>query len=205
MLAAAELRVELHGHPARSGRLVCSRNQAARPRPILQAQGTPRKPRLHGISEAQRPLMDETPAEGDDTTSVERSVLEGILKADPTGFLIQHPWVNNQLQRVLARWAFKVCTAGGFEMPAFALADDGYLFLHGGKVYSGSDWMPQDRSINFLDTIRGLVVRYPVRMKEDLLPYTKIPTSELRRLLARELDRQGCSERDTLAEVIATT
>ena len=69
--------------------------------------------------------MDETPAEGDETTSVERSVLEGILKADPTGFLIQHPWVNNQLQRVLARWAFKVCTAGGFEMPAFALADDG--------------------------------------------------------------------------------
>ena len=132
---------------------------------------------------------------------MERTVLEGILKADPTGFLIQHPWVNNQLERVLARWAFKVCTAGGFEMPAFALADDGYLFLHGGKVYSGSDWMPQDRSINSLATNRGLVVRYPVRMKEDLLPYTKIPTSELRQLLARELDRQGCSEKDTLAEV----
>ena len=65
--------------------------------------------------------------------------------------------------------------------------------------------MPQDRSINSLDTIRGLVVRYPVRMKEDLLPYTKIPTSELRQLLARELDRQGCFEKDALAEVIATT
>ena len=118
--------------------------------------------------------------------------------------LVQHPWVNNQLERTLARWAFKVCTAGGFEMPAFALADDGYLFLHDGKVYSGSDWMPQDRSINSLATKRGLVVRYPVRMKEDLLPYTKIPTSELRQLLARELDRQGCPETDALADRIAT-
>ncbi len=178
--------------------------QSSKLKELLESRDFTELFRLLGISETQRPLIDETPAEGDDTTSVERSVLEGILKADPTGFLIQHPWVNNQLQRVLARWAFKVCTAGGFEMPAFALADDGYLFLHGGKVYSGSDWMPQDRSINSLDTSRGLVVRYPVRMKEDLLPYTKIPTTELRQLLARELDRQGCFEKDTLAEVIAT-
>jgi hypothetical protein len=93
--------------------------------------------RLLGISETQRPLTDETPAEGDDTTSVERSVLEGILKADPTGFLIQHPWVNNQLQRVLARWAFKVCTAGGFEMPAFIWQTMATCFCT--AAYSGSD------------------------------------------------------------------
>jgi hypothetical protein len=102
-------------------------------------------------------------------------VLEGVLKADPTGFLVQHPWVNNQLERVLSRWAFKVCTAGGFEMPAFALADDGYLTLHEGKVYSGSDWMPQDRSINALATGRGLVVRYPVRMKETFSRIRRSP------------------------------
>ena len=159
---------------------------------------------LLGISETQRPLVDEMPAEGEEATSVERTVLEGVLKADPTGFLVQHPWVNNQLERILARWAFKVCTAGGFEMPAFALADDGYLFLHDQKVYSGSDWMPQDRSINQLETGRGLVVRYPVRMKEDLLPYTKITTSELRQLLDRELERQGCPISDDLANRIAT-
>lgn len=159
---------------------------------------------LLGISETQRPLVDEMPAEEEDATSVERTVLEGVLKADPTGFLVQHPWVNNQLERVLAKWAFKVCTAGGFEMPAFALADDGYLFVHAGKVYSGSDWMPQERSINSLATDRGLVVRYPVRMKEDLLPYTKITTSELRQLLIREFDRQGCPAMDALAERIAT-
>ena len=158
---------------------------------------------LLGISDTQRPLVDEMPAQDEDATSVERTVLEGVLKADPTGFLVQHPWVNNQLERVLAKWAFKVCTAGGFEMPAFALADDGYLFVHGGKVYSGSDWMPQDRSINALATDRGLVVRYPVRMKEDLLPYTKITTSESRQLLMREFERQGCPATEALAERIA--
>jgi hypothetical protein len=158
---------------------------------------------LLGISETQRPLIDDMPAEDEEATSVERTVLEGVLKADPTGFLIQHPWVNNQLERVLARWAFKVCTAGGFEMPAFTLADDGCLFMHAGKVYSGSDWIPQDRSVNSLATDRGLVVRYPVRTKEDLLPYTKITTSELRQLLVREFERQGCPAVDTLAARIA--
>jgi hypothetical protein len=159
---------------------------------------------LLGISETQRPLVDEMPAEDDEATSVERTVLEGVLKADPTGFLIQHPWVNNQLERILARWAFKVCTAGGFEMPAFALADDGYLLLHNGQLYSGSDWMPQDRSINALATNRGLVVRYPVRMKEDLLPYTKIPPAETRQLLANELARQGCQDLEALANRVCS-
>lgn len=159
---------------------------------------------LLGISETQRTLVDDVPAEDDEATSVERTVLEGVLKADPTGFLVQHPWVNNQLERILSRWAFKVCTAGGFEMPAFALADDGYLMQHDGKVYSGSDWMPQDRSINALATARGLVVRYPVRMKEDLLPYTKIPASETRQLLQRELEPQGCPAAEFLSNQIAS-
>jgi len=66
-------------------------------------------------------------------------------------------------------------------------------------VYSGSDWMPQDRSINALATNRGLVVRYPVRMKEDLLPYTKIPPTETRQLLSKELARQGCPDAEALA------
>jgi hypothetical protein len=159
---------------------------------------------LLGISETQRPLTNAKHVEDEDATSLERTVLEAVLKADPTGFLIQHPWVNNQVERLLARWAFKVCTAGGFEMPAFALADDGFLLLHDGQIYSGSDWMPEDRSINSLTTGRGLVVRYPVRMKEDLLPYTKTTASELRQLLADELGRQRCPVAEVLAERIAT-
>jgi hypothetical protein len=177
--------------------------QTARLKDFLETRDFTGLFELLGISETQRPLVDEMPAEEEDATSVERTILEGVLKADPTGFLVQHPWVNNQLERVLAKWAFKVCTAGGFEMPAFALADDGYLFLHDKKVYSGSDWMPQDRSINSLITDRGLVVRYPVRVKEDLLPYTKITTSELRQLLRRDFERLGCPATDALAERIA--
>ncbi|MBK7926010.1 MAG: hypothetical protein IPJ98_00535 [Bryobacterales bacterium] len=159
---------------------------------------------LLGISETQRPLVDEMPAEDEQATSVERSVLEGVLKADPSGYLVQHPWVNTQLERILARWAFKVCTAGGFEMPAFALADDGYLLVHDGTVHSGSDWIPQDRSINALATERGLVVRYPVRMKEDLLPYMKIASAELRQLLAADLANRGCPATDALVSRVAS-
>lgn len=158
---------------------------------------------LLGISEMQRPIVDEAPAEGEEATSVERTVLEAVLKADPTGYMIQHPWIANQLERTLAKWAFKVCTAGGFEMPAFALADDGYLILQNGTVYTGSDWMPQDRSINSLKTERGLVVRYPVRMKADLLPYTKITALELRQLLQSDLARQGLREMDTIVDQVA--
>jgi hypothetical protein len=42
------------------------------------------------------------------------------------GYWARHPFVNSNLQRMLAKWADKLCTAGGFMLPAFALADDGY-------------------------------------------------------------------------------
>ena len=66
-------------------------------------------------------------------TSSEHTVVEAVLKADSTGYWVKHPFVNSHLQRTLARWAFKLCTAGGFTLPAFALADDGYLVLHNGR------------------------------------------------------------------------
>ena len=81
MFAAPELRVELHGHPARSGRLVRSRNQAARPRPILQAQGTPRKPRLHGVVSTSRDLRNSAPADGRDSGRRRRHYFRGTLRS----------------------------------------------------------------------------------------------------------------------------
>jgi hypothetical protein len=90
-------------------------------------------------------------------------VVEAALKADSSGQLVKFPFINNQLQRILCRWAYKLCTAGGFRLPAFALADDGYLALHNGRVYSGSNWMPEGHAITSLGSRRLLEVRYGLR------------------------------------------
>src|SRR5207237_378664 len=78
-----------------------------------------------------------------------------------------------------ARWTFKLCTGGGFRMPACALADDGILALHDGQVIAASDWLLLDCAITSVSCERGLVVRYPIRMFEDLLPIRRIPVGEM--------------------------
>src|SRR4249920_379939 len=80
-------------------------------------------------------------------TSREATIVEAVLKVDPTGYLVKHPYINQQLNKLLARWTFKLCTGGGFRMPAFALADDGILALHNGQVIAASDWLPLDCAI----------------------------------------------------------
>jgi len=147
---------------------------------------------LLGTSEAQRSL-DISEDHNPEFTSAEHTVVEAVLKADPTGYMAKHPFVNGQLQRLLARWAFKLCTSGGFRLPGFTLADDGYLILHEGEVFWGSDWIPKNRVIAPLNCQRGLVVRYPIRMKEDLLPFETLTAQETVHLLTDELKRSDCS------------
>jgi hypothetical protein len=142
-----------------------------------------------GTSAVQSKVED---SEDDDFTSYEHSIVEAVLKADGSGMLVKHPFVNNKLQRLLAKWAFKVSSGGGFRMPAFALADDGYLFAHDGQVFAGSDWIPEDSSISSLSTKRGLVIRYPIRMKEDLLPVRMLSVVEASGLLEQVLQGTGC-------------
>src|SRR5215472_11042288 len=125
--------------------------------------------RLLGTSNSRAAKGDDDPEDAE-YTSAERTVVEAVLKADGSGQLVKFPFINNQLQRILCRWAYKLCTAGGLRLPAFALADDGYLVAHNGKVYSGSDWMPEDHAITSLNSTRVLEVRYPIRAKDDLLP-----------------------------------
>ena len=84
----------------------------------------------------------------------------------------------------MARWAYKLMTGGGLDLPAFALADDGVLYLDNGKVRSAADWMPRDRAITSSSSDRSLCVRYPVRMKEDLLPMVHLHAEETATLLA---------------------
>ena len=133
-----------------------------------------------GTSTAQHRVED---SEDEEFTSYEHSIVEAVLKADGSGTLVRHPFINNKLQQLLAKWAFKVSTGGGFRMPAFALADDGYLFVHNGQVFAGSDWIPEEAAISSLSTTRGLVIRYPIRMKEDLLPVQMLSFEETARTL----------------------
>jgi len=108
--------------------------------------------------------------DGDSEEEEFQKVVEAALLADGSGEITRHPYIHAQLSKLMAHWAYKLMTGGGVELPAFALADDGFLALQEGKVLSGADWMPLTAAITPLPAKRGLCVRYPVRMKEDLLP-----------------------------------
>ena len=126
-------------------------------------------------------------------TSAESHVCNAVLKADGSGLMVRHPFVNGRLQTLLARWAFNACTSGGFKLPAFALADDGFLFIHQGEVICGSDWIPENTALTSLPCQSGLVVRYPIRMKEDLLPVRCLATGDTVSLLTQHLLKAGIS------------
>ena len=146
---------------------------------------------LLGTQESQRALdIAEDP--DPEYTCSEYTVADGALVADGTGYMLKHPFVNGHLQKVLARWAYRLCTSGGFRLPGFALADDGYLLLSDGEVFCGSDWIPKDRGFAPVSSRLGLIVRYPIRMKEDLLPFENLSPEELTSLLASDLSKRGC-------------
>ena len=144
-----------------------------------------------GTQESQRSLE---PGEEPDPeyTSSEYTVAQAALIADATGYMLKHPFIQHHLQRVLMKWAYRLCTSGGFRLPGFALADDGYLFLHDGRVACGSDWISKSAAIGRSECARGLVVRYPIRMKEDLLPVDNLSAEDTIHLLAEHLAQQGC-------------
>lgn len=117
----------------------------------------------------------------------ERTV-EAVLLADGSGELTRHPYIHQQLNKMLAHWAYKTLTGGGLELPAFALADDGYIFLHQGRLCCGSDWLPLDTAITAVSAPYGLCVRHPVRMREDLLPLLHLHADGV---ASRLVEREG--------------
>jgi len=148
---------------------------------------------LLGTSHSQQRLETDENANSE-FTSREATIVEAVLKVDPTGYLVKHPYINQQLNKLLARWTFKLCTGGGFRMPAFALADDGILALHNGQIVAASDWMPLDCAITSVPSECGLIVRYPIRMFEDLLPYRRLSgTGIVERLQGLIESQQGVS------------
>ncbi len=104
---------------------------------------------------------------------------EAVLLADRSGTSIKFPYVANQLNRKLARWAFRTLTGGDLKLPSFALADDGVLIEYRGKTLSASDWIPENTTITSLTAEKGLCIRYPIRMQEDLLPVRHLTNDEL--------------------------
>jgi hypothetical protein len=150
-----------------------------------------------------RELLDLLGLDTDKHEDEEVRTVEAVIRADASGYIVRFPWVSNQLNKLLARWAYKTCTGGGFRLPAFALADDGYLVVNDGRLFAGSDWIPQTQVIAPLESKRGLCVRYPIRMFEDLLPMEHIGSSELIMRLTGMLDEQGCKQSYQLAEQIA--
>jgi hypothetical protein len=121
----------------------------------------------------------ETLEQGGNPVSEGWEPAEAVLLADRSGTSIKFPYVANQLNRKLARWAFRTCTGGDLKLPSFALADDGILIEYRGKVLSASDWIPEDTSITSLTAEKGLCIRYPIRMQEDLLPVRHLNNEEL--------------------------
>jgi len=131
---------------------------------------------------------------GSNLPSEEWEPAEAVLLADKSGNSIRFPYVSNQINRKLARWAFRTLTSGGFKLPAFALADDGILIEHEGKILAASDWIPEDTAITSVTAEQSLCIRYPIRMQEDLLPVRHIADSELVPMLARALGKSDLPE-----------
>lgn len=119
---------------------------------------------------------------------------EAVLLADKSGHAIKIPYVFNQLNRKLARWAFRACTGADLKLPSFALADDGVLIEHRGKILSASDWIPEDSAITSLTAEMGLCIRYPIRMQEDLLPLRHTVNTELIPALKQALGANDLAE-----------
>jgi hypothetical protein len=138
-----------------------------------------------------------------DYTSDEYTVAQAALIADATGYMLRHPFIQHHLQKVLMKWAYRLCTSGGFRLPGFALADDGYLLLNEGQAVSGSDWIPRNSVIAESACRRGLVVRYPIRMKEDLLPIENLSAGDTVQLLTRHLEQRGCKLAEDVVAAVA--
>jgi hypothetical protein len=126
---------------------------------------------------------------------------EAVLIADKSGNSVKFPYVMNQLNRKLARWAYRTLTGGGFRLPSFALVDDGVLFMHEGKVLSASDWIPQTCAITSLKSPEGLCIRYPIRMQEDFLHSVHLSDDKIVSELEKALGSPGLPK-TVIAEIL---
>jgi hypothetical protein len=158
---------------------------------------------LGGTPESSLPIGLEQELVDDQELDIVRALL--IADGSPDGAMIKYPYIKKRLNELLAKWAFKVTTGGGYRLPAYMLADDGYLTLIDGTIYSGSDWIPQTHAVMAGDSEQSLVIRYPIRMFEDLLPVNSLSDLQLRELLAERFRKQQFKPSETVLDELIRT
>ena len=110
-------------------------------------------------------------------------VTEAVLAADGQGGMMYHPYVHQATKKLLAKWLRKLLS-GGIELHTRALADDGFCYADSnGVLHCGSDWMPMRAALTDYEGDRSICIRFPVRMREDLLPVRHIHRTVAGRLL----------------------
>jgi hypothetical protein len=140
--------------------------------------------------------------DGEKSEDTPQRTVEAVLLADGSGELTRQPYIHQQLVKTLTHSMYKTLTGGGIELPAFALADDGYLFLHEGQLHCGSDWLPLDTAITSVSAPYGLCARYPIRMREDLLPMIHMHAEQVAaELIFREHIDATTAERIAYAQI----
>lgn len=133
-------------------------------------------------SEGHAELLEKIGAQVKSDTDYMR-IIEACLTADGDGSMMRHPFVHSGTKRLLADFLRKLM-AGGIEMHTRALADDGFLVVdQEGNLHHGHDWMPERAALTDYPCEKGLTVRFPVRMRDDLLPTRHIARPEATELL----------------------
>jgi hypothetical protein len=135
---------------------------------------------------------------------VERTVLEALLKADGSKTLGKHPWVQQQLRRLLAQWAYRVLTSGGFTMPARLLQDDGVLTIVDNRIVWASDWLPPGKYLADFPFKKGLLVRYPVYNFSQLLPGERLSLEEAVEELHKKLREYASLDKERVLDLLAS-
>src|ERR1039458_1437546 len=65
------------------------------------------------------------------------------------------------------------------EEGVMLVAEKKYNMYHDGRLYAGADWLPLHQAVTTVESQYGHLVRYPIRMAEDLLPMHHLPPEKV--------------------------
>ena len=127
-----------------------------------------------------------------DYTTNEYTVAQAALLPTATGYMLKHPFIQHHLQKVLVNGRIAsapvvvfVCRVSRWRTTAtLCFTTDKWSVVRTGFRKTGPSPLFHRR--------HGLVVRYPIRMKEDLLPVENLSVDEYRRPVGRASRTAGC-------------